>query len=209
MDSARSTEADEHKGDRDYQMWREKGDCHAALGHYSQAQRCYQKAAALEPDEPAPYVGSGVASLHARDLEDAEVAFRVACRLDPRCALAYAGLAEVARQRRDLARAADLYARSLALDGGNIMALLGLFQVSRELRTPDRAIPYLEAYLAIHRGACSVEFALAVLYQADGRPRQAKRLLVDILASDPENPDAANLLEEVEHDLVSSPERRA
>ena len=45
-------------------------------------------------------------------------------------------------------------------------------------------------------------FALAAIYFKDGQPDQAKRMLQDLLALEPENQDAVNLLEEVEHSLA-------
>jgi cytochrome c-type biogenesis protein CcmH/NrfG len=45
-------------------------------------------------------------------------------------------------------------------------------------------------------------FSLAALYVKDGCLEQAGTLLGDMLALDPANSDAANLLEEVEHSLA-------
>ncbi|MBM4026918.1 MAG: tetratricopeptide repeat protein [Planctomycetes bacterium] len=182
-----------------YEALRELGDCYTSVGRYRQAQRCYEKAASLGPDEPGPYIGLGVAALQTDQLEDAEIAFRVAYRLDPKCAKACAGLAMVAQQRRDLPRAFDFYMKSLELDTDNILALLGLFQVSCAMGSFARVIHYLEVYLQMHPGDGSVMFALAALYWKDGRPRPSRAILQDLLTLDPGNRDAANLLEEVEH----------
>ena len=54
----------------------------------------------------------------------------------------------------------------------------------------------------MHPGDSSVMFSLAALYAKEGRLDQARTLLSDILTLDPENADATNLLEEVEHNLV-------
>jgi protein O-GlcNAc transferase len=185
-----------------YEALRELGDCYTSVGNYSQAQRCYEQAASLGPDEPGPYVGLGVGALQQGNLDDAEIAFRVACRLDSRYAKAHAGLAMVAQQRHDFPRAFDLYMKSLELDTDNIAVLLGLFQVSCEMGSFAKVIYYLEVYLRTHPGDTSVMFALAALYLKDGQPVQSRTLLLDILAVEPVNRDAANLLEEVEHVLA-------
>ena len=202
MDNIQINEIEKHKRTQHYEVLRELGDCYTSVGNYSQAARCYEKAASLGPDEPGPYIGLGVAAFQRDCLEDAEIAFRVACRLDPQCAKAYTGLGMVAQRRRDFAPAFDLYMKSLELDTDNITALLGLFQVSCEMGSFAKVIYYLEVYLDMHPGDVSVMFALAALYSKDCRPEQARAMLLNLLALDPTNQDAANLLEEVDHQIA-------
>ena len=202
MDIVETNEIEKHKRTQHYEVLRELGDCYTSVGNYSQPHRCYEKAASLGPDEPGPYIGLGVAAMQCGKLEDAEISFRVACRLDPDCAKAYAGMAMVAQQRREYSGAFDLFMKSLELDSDNITALLGLFQVSCEMGSFARVIYYLDVYLEMHPGDTSVMFALAAIYFKDGQPEQAKRMLQNLLALEPENQDAANLLEEVEHGLA-------
>ncbi len=204
MDIIETNEVEKHKRTQHYEVLRELGDCYTSVGNYSQAHRCYEKAASLGPDEPGPYVGLGVAALQCGKLEDAEIAFRVACRLDPDCAKAYAGMAMVAQQRGKHAESFDLYMKSLELDTDNITALLGLFQVSCEMGSFAKVIYYLEVYLQMHPGDTAVMFALAALYLKDVRPERARDTLQDLLALDSANQDAVNLLEEVEHSLAGA-----
>jgi len=185
-----------------YEVMQELGDCYNSVGNYIQAQQSYEKAATLAPDEPGPYVGLGVVALQRNLLYDAEIAFRVACRLDSNCARAYAGLAMVAQQRADYEQAFKMYLKSLELDSDNLIALLGLFQTSCQMGTFAKVIYYLEVYLNVHPGDTSVMFPLAALYMKDGRFDRSKELLINLLALDPDNKDAANLLEEVEHNLA-------
>ena len=201
---AKLDQVERHKRTQHYEVLRELGDCYTSVGNYSQAQRCYEKAASLGPDEPGPYVGLGVAALQKGQLEDAEIAFRVACRLGPDCAKAYAGLAMVAQQRQDHKQAFELYMKSLELDSDNITALLGLFQTSCEMGSFAKVTHYLELYLSMHPGDTSVMFALAALYMKDGRLQQSRTTLLDLLSLDPCNQDAANLLEELEHNLAQA-----
>jgi Flp pilus assembly protein TadD len=204
MDTTKTNEIEKYKLTQHYDVLRELGDCYTSVGNYSQAHHCYEKAATLGPDEPGPYVGLGVAALQVGKLDDAEIAFRVACRLDAQCAKAYAGLAMVAQQRCDYPQSFDLYMKSLELDTDSIAALLGLFQVSCEMGSFAKVIYYLQVYLDMHPGDTSVMFALSALYLKDGQTERARDMLQNLLALEPTNQDAANLLEEVEHTLAGA-----
>lgn len=187
-----------------YEVLQELGDCYTSVGRYGEAQRCYEKAASLEPDESGPYVGLGVIALQRNLLDDAEIAFRVASRLEGNCAKAYAGLGMVAQENGDLQRAFDMYLKCLELDRDNLTALLGLFQTSCQMGSFGKVIGYLELYLEMHPGDVSVMFSLAALYMKEGRPARSREVLMDVLTLDPRNEDAAALLEEVEHGLAQS-----
>jgi len=192
----------ENKHKQRYEVLQTLGDCYTSAGKYDQAKGCYEKAATLEPDEAGPYVGLGVVDVHQNQLEDAEIAFRVACRLDAKCAKAYAGLAMVAQNKEEYKQAFDMYLKSLELDSENMTALLGLFQTSCQMGSFEKITYYLELYLKSHPGDISVMFSLAALYMKDGRLEESCETLENILALEPENTDAANLLEEVEHNIA-------
>jgi len=204
MDAEQKNSTEEHELTQHYEVLQELGDCYNSVGNGIEAQHCYEKAASLGPDEPGPYVGLGVVALQKNLIDDAEIAFRVACRLDTNCARAYAGLAMVAQQRGDYKRAFDMYLKCLGLDTDNLTALLGLFQTSCQMGSFAEVIHYLEVYLNMHPGDTSVMFSLAALYMKDSRFEQSQKLLQDVLALDPANKDAANLLEEVEHSLAQA-----
>jgi tetratricopeptide (TPR) repeat protein len=187
-----------------YEVLQELGCCYTSVGDFAQAERCYEKAALLGPDEPGPYVGLGVVALQKNLPDDAEIAFKVACRLDVNCAKAYAGLGLLAQQRADYKRAFEMYLKCLEFDTDNLTALLGLFQTSCQMGSFAKVIHYLEVYLSIHPGDTSVMFSLAALYMKDGRFERSRKILLDVLTLDPANKDAANLLEEVEYSLAQT-----
>jgi tetratricopeptide (TPR) repeat protein/SAM-dependent methyltransferase len=195
-------EAEKRQRAQYYEVLNELGDCHTCVGSYSQAHRCYERASLLAPDEPGPYVGLGVGAIQKGSLEDAETAFQVACRLDPQCAEGYGGLAMVAQQRRDFSGAFDLYLKSLERDSNNVAVLLGFFQVSCEVGSFKEVICHLEKYLQLHSRETLAIFALAVSYQKTGRVDLCKSTLLNLLALNPADRDAANLLTEVEHNLL-------
>ncbi len=182
-----------------YDVLKELGDCHAAVGDYENACECYDKAAVLAPDEAGPYVGGGVIALQSDKLDDAEAAFRVACRLDPNSSKAWCGLAMVSQRRDKHSHALKLYLKSLELNCDDLTALLGLFQVSCRMGSFSTVIHYLKVYLDLHPGDTSVMFCLATLQLKDGNLFEAGCLLEKIIAIEPDNIDAVNLMEEVEH----------
>ena len=204
MDITEENCIEEQKPTQRYEVLQELGDCYSSVGNYARAQQCYEKAASLGPDEPGPYVGLGVVALQKNLLDDAQIAFRVACRLDPRCSRAYAGLAMASQQKADYKQAFKMYLKSLELNTDNLTALLGLFQTSCQMGSFAEVIRYLEVYLEMHPGDISIMFSLAALYMKDGRLEQSQKILLDVLTLDPANKDAANLLEEVEHELAQS-----
>ena len=202
MDMTKETKIPDVGFTQHYDVVKELGECYASVGDFDQAQRCFEKAASLGPDESAPYVGLGVVAMQQGKFEDAQIAFRVACRLDRNNSKAYCGLAMISQQNNDSQTAFDMYLKSLENDANNLTALLGLFQTSCDMGSFSKVIHYLEVYLDMHPGDMSVMFCLASLLYKDCKFTRARELLLDILALDQTNTDANNLLEEVEHSLA-------
>ena len=202
MDATLNDSVPQHDSTQHYEVLQELGDCHNTVGNYAQAQKYYEKAATLAPDEPGPYVGLGVIALQENCLDDAETAFRVACRLDTNCVKAYAGLGITAQQKTDYKRAFDMYLKCLELDSDNLMALLGLFQTSCQMGSFAEITHYLEVYLEMHPGDTSVMYPLAALYMKDGQFDKSREILLNLLTLDENHKDAIDLLEEVEHSLA-------
>ena len=184
-----------------YEVLKELGDCHASLGNTDRARHCYEEARVLAPEKAGPCVGLGVVELQFGNLDAAERAFRAAADLEPACAEAYGGLAMVRQHRGKHAEAFDLYMACLDKDADNLVALLGLFQTSCQMGSFARVIRYLEVYLDRHPGDTSVLFCLATLYAREGRLMQAQHALLDVLTLEPNKPEAAKLLEQVQQKL--------
>jgi cytochrome c-type biogenesis protein CcmH/NrfG len=204
MDLTRQSAIPDQGWTQHYDVLQEMGDCFVTMGDFLQAQDCYERAAMLSPDEPGPYLGTGVIALQQGRTEDAEIAFRVALRLDGRSSRALAGLAMIAQQRQEYSPAFDLYLKSLELDGDNLTSLLGLFQVSCRMGSFSRVIEYLQMYLDQHPADTAVMFCLATLFQREKQYDKAKNLLRSILALEPGHTDARNLLEEAENGLTGT-----
>lgn len=177
------------------------GDSLLSVGDTTQAIQCYEKAATLDPDSAAPYVGFGAAALKNDSFEDAQLAFQVACRLDRLCPKAYAGLATVAQKKGNYETAFEMYLKCLELNTDNLDALLGLFQASLQMGSFSKIIHYLEIYLNKHPNDTSVMFTLATLYIRDDRLNAAAEKLNEVVKIDSGNKDAMNLLEEIHHGI--------
>jgi tetratricopeptide (TPR) repeat protein len=204
MDVTKNNTDQQHDSTQHYNVLMELGDCHTSVGGYSEAQQCYEKAAILCPDEAGPYVGLGVVALQKNQIDEAKTAFKVACRLDNKSAKAYAGLGMVAQQNKDYKTAFDMFIKSLEMDTDNLIGLLGLFQTSCQMGSFEKVTYYLETYLDMHPGDISVMYSLAALYMKDGKFEDSKKVLSDILILDSNHKDAADLLEEVEHNIAQA-----
>ena len=204
MDMIKETKIPDTGWTQHYDVVKELGDCYASVGNFREAQRCYEKAASLAPDEAGPYIGIGVIALQEGKTADAEVAFKVAKRLDSQSSKAYCGLAMIRQNKEQWSESFELYLKCLELDSDNLTALLGLFQMSCQMGSFSKVIHYLEVYLDMHPGDASVMFCLATLHFKDGRVHEAREILQSILAQDANNTDVANLLEEVEHTLAQT-----
>lgn len=184
-----------------YEEMQKSGDYFTSVGDYEQAQKCYERATTLNPDEAGPYVGLGIIDFQKGLLDNAEIAFRVAIRLDSKCWRGYSGIAMTAQKKGDYEKAFEMYLKSLELNPDNLTALLGLFQTSCQMGSFSKVIDYLELYLSGHPDDCSVMFALAALYVKEEKFEQSKNILTKILKLDFKNEDAINLLEEVERNI--------
>jgi tetratricopeptide (TPR) repeat protein len=201
VDAAKNENSEQHNPTQHYEVLMELADCLTTVGRNEEAQQHYEKAALLDPDAAGPYVGLGVVAFQRNAPNDAEIAFRVACRLDAKCARAYAGLAMVEQQRKNYTQAFKMYLKCLEFESDNLTALLGLFQTSCQMGSFEKIIHYLQVYLDAHPGDTSVMFALAALNMRDGKLAVSRKILLDVLALQPEHKDAANLLEEVDRGL--------
>lgn len=180
---------------------REFGDYFTSVRRYEKARKCYQKAIDAGVNDPLIYVGLADIALACEDYRKAEDCLERAVGLDNQCSAAYEKLAILARKTGNYSIAFDTYLRCLELDTDNLNALLGLFQVSCQMGSFSKVTFYLEKYLNAHPDDTSVMFCLGALYKRDNRLFNAQQILTSLLKLDPENRDARNLLEEVEHSI--------
>lgn len=188
----------------DYDRCKQQGDCYAELADYARAREFYERAACLSPASAEPHIALGSIALQQGELGAARLSFERARRLDDAGAEAYRGLAMVYQQQEDYPAAFDMYLRCLELNQDNLVALLGLFQTSCLMGTFAKIIGYLELYLRKHPRDSSVLFCLASLYAREGKLSQARDALLDVLAQEPDKPEASEMLQQISRCLARS-----
>lgn len=177
-----------------YQVLKNLGDCHAALGHYDQAAGCYAQAAGLEPTFTGHQVGQGALALLQGNPLEAIPFFESARAADGRCFEAWWGLA-MAHQAKGLhADAKKLYSQCLKIEPDNGAALLGLYYSCRQCGDFSGLEPPLAAYLDKHPGDSDALLCRADLQRRWGKLQDAQGTLATVLALDPQNAVAQRML---------------
>ncbi|MCE5279008.1 MAG: tetratricopeptide repeat protein [Planctomycetaceae bacterium] len=187
----------------DYQGIKEAADCCAVAGDLERARGLYRQALELEPHRADSYAGLGVVALAEGRPYEAQGYFELARDLDRNCTEACSGLAMIYQDRKEYRQAFAMYLRCLEIDGDNLMALLGLFQTSCQMGTFAMIVHYLKVYLSRHNDDAAVLFCLATLYAREGSLAAAREAAMKVLSLQPQNAEAAALLQRIEQTLSS------
>jgi tetratricopeptide (TPR) repeat protein len=143
------------------------GAAQAEAGELAAALESYDAAVALKPDFAEAHNNRGNVLLALGRLGDAKAAFERAIALRPHYAEAYNNLGNAAREEGQLVAAEAHYLRSLSLQPGEVGPLFNLITVLEEL---------------------------GKLEEADAMVEQAMAAAQRILAAEPQNAEAANVL---------------
>ncbi|MCE5326324.1 MAG: hypothetical protein LLG01_07890 [Planctomycetaceae bacterium] len=188
----------------DYQGLKEDADCCALAGELGRARSLYCQALELEPHRAGAYAGLGVVALAEGRPYEAQGYFELARDLDRNCLEACSGLAMIYQDRKQYRQAFNMYLRCLEIDADNLMALLGLFQASCQMGTFSMIVQYLKVYLSRHGDDAAVLFCLATLYAREGSLPAAREAVLKVLSLQPDNAEAAALLDRIEQTLCRS-----
>ena len=188
----------------DYHRLKEAADSCAVAGELGRARGLYCQALEVEPHRADSYAGLGVVALAEGRPHEAQGYFELARDLDRNCGEACAGLAMIYQDRRQFRQAFTMYLRCLEIDGDNLMALLGLFQTSSQMGTFSMIVHYLKVYLSRHNDDAPVLFCLATLYAREGALPAAREAALKVLSLQPDNAEAAGLLQRIEQNISSS-----
>ncbi len=178
--------------------------CYLALDEFDNAKEFFDRASKMDPDNPEPYIGTGLIAMAQNDNESAMAALVLSVKLDQNNSKAHASLASLYQKLGEFEDSFAYYLKSLELDCDNMAALLGLFQVSAQMGSFSKVIHYLEQYLMKHPDDLSVLFCLSNLYVKEGKLELAKDILLELVSLDNDYKDAIELLEEVENMIAQN-----
>ena len=178
----------------DYEINKELGECYLFMGDYDKAEEYYRKAAESNPDSSAPFMGLATIAVQRADLDKALVLYQKAAQVEA-SDKAFCGIGLVYMEQGHHEMAFDWFKKSLDLAANNMVSLNCLVRESYQLGRVEEVLPYLE-------GACSetvegeaVRVTLAGCLITLGRTQEAKEFLERILAEDPENANAKELIQ--------------
>jgi tetratricopeptide (TPR) repeat protein len=177
----------------DYEINKELGECYLFMGELDKAEEYYAKAAGNNGVHPEPYMGLATVAVHRGDLDRAMELYRKAASIQPTDrSLAGMGLIEIEHGRHG--EAFDHFIQALDMNPENMVALYSLIQLGHVLERLDQVVPRLQNYLALDADKIEIRYALAGCLVSLGNKEQAKTELDEILARDPQNAKALELL---------------
>ncbi|MBF0480208.1 MAG: tetratricopeptide repeat protein [Desulfovibrionaceae bacterium] len=180
----------------DYEINKELGECYLFMGDMDKAEEYYTKAASSNGVHPDPYLGLATIAVQRGELDKALGLYRKAAAIEPGDkALAGIGLIELENGAHESAFAN--FGGALDKNPENIIALFGLIRLGYVLERLGEVIPRLRDYLSLDPLKHDIRFSLAGCLVAAGNAGEAKTHLERILEHEPENKDAANLLDAI------------
>ena len=162
-----------------------------SLGHLlenykpEEALDAYQKAAALTPKDPEPYLSAGLLSERRKDFPSAEKQYKQALALDPRSSDAVIGLTNIYMKSGRLADA-EPWLRQLATERPDDAGIhLQLGRVLAAQGKKDDAIPEMQAALKLSPNDSDAQRDLADLYASAGKNDLAEAAYRPLVAAHP------------------------
>lgn len=180
----------------DYEINKELGECYLFMGDLEKAQDYYDKAVRSNGVHPEPYLGLATIAVQRGELDKALDLYRQASEIDPDDK-SLAGMALVEMETGRHSEAFGHFISALDKNPENIIAIFCLVQLGHTLGRLAEVVPHMETYLAIDPGKHEVRYSLAGCLACLGLKDQAIEHLERILAAEPENGQARELLEQL------------
>jgi tetratricopeptide (TPR) repeat protein len=178
----------------DYEINKELGECYLFMGELEKAEDYYKKAASSNGVHPDPYLGLATIAVQRGELDSALDLYSKAHGIDA-TDKTFAGIGLVKMEQGEKEEAFELFQQSLAKNPENMVSLLSIIRLGHELERLPQIIPVLESYLSINPGKSEVRYSLAGCMVCLDRKDEAKALLDQIVANDPDFAPARELLE--------------
>lgn len=162
----------------------------AEHGRFEEAQREYEKALAIQPDNPAALNNRAIALYRTGRLEEAEGVLSELVERHPRHADAFNNLAAIALDRRRFAVAAERARQALDVNPRMAEAWNNLGLAQSNLEAVDEARKSFETALELSPEYWQARLNLGALLGRDGEPRAAADLLDRVIRQVPRLADA-------------------
>jgi tetratricopeptide (TPR) repeat protein len=168
----------------------ELGNRLAAQGKFAEAERCYRRILATQPQLPEVHCNLGNALMDQGKLEPAVESYRRALALRPGFAQANANLGHALQAQGNLADAVACYERALALDPAMPDAHVALGNALKNLGQPDKAVAHYRRALKLAPRFAPAHTNLASVLVDLNRPEEALAHAREALELEPELPEA-------------------
>lgn len=178
----------------------EMGRLLMAAEYYDAAERCFQHALHLEPDDRRWTYLLGHLYRLRNQPDRAAASFEAALRLRPHDVATLVWLGNMYLDVNQPERAEPLFEEAIGQQPNLVSALYGLGRVALARRDYERAVQRLNAALQVDARASIIHYPLALAYRASGDTRRAEahmsqRGTTDIGPPDPEMQELAGLLD--------------
>ena len=164
---------------------------YSSAGRGALAQRTFERARQLEPDNPEVYV---VLGRHAPDVAQARQAFETAVSLAPGHTLAYVGLGEMLLRENRPREAEVVLRKAINLDPDLAAAHKNLGLAAAATGRFQEAVDHVRRALALSPNTVSFHYSLASILREADRREEAEEELHRILQRWPSHPGAAQAL---------------
>ena len=177
----------------DYEINKELGECYLFMGDFAKAEEYYRKAAENSPKSAAPYMGLATVAVQRAELDKALVLYQKAAQLEE-SDKAYCGVGLVYMEQGCHEEAFSWFTKSLDLEAKNIVALNCLVREAYQLNCVEKVLPYLAKASDNTTEGEAVHVTLAGCLISLGRADEAKAHLEEVLAQNPANTSARELI---------------
>jgi len=188
-------------GQLDYEINKELGECYLFMGDLDKAEEYYHKAMGDDGVYAEPHLGLATIAVQRGELDLAMGHYRRASDLEPGDR-SYAGMALIEMERGQVEDAFTHFGMALATNPENLVALFGMVRLAYAQNRVSDVLPHLKDYLTVDPVKNEVRFTLAGCLMTLGRHDEAQEQLGIILAQEPSNQHAMELVEQLRRDAA-------
>ncbi len=179
------------------QLLREAEDF-ARQANWQAAEKVYIKAVALLPKSVEAYLGLGKLYMRQKNWDDAAASYREALKYDDANITAWGDLGLALANKSEWVASVEALERAAKLDPGNAERQASLGMAYMTIKEPKKSIRAYREAIKHDRDNLSHKIELARAAKADNDPALAEETLKEVLAKEPLNEQAKELLKELQ-----------